>query len=1266
MFSGNWRRNSGPSPRRDRRSTGIGREGYHCEPLEPRQLLATDLGTLGPGRLYLANQIAKGTFTSMGLTQYTLTIPDCTIDIYMSFDDTESLRPHLWMTLEGVDSTVDERSLDEPQLIHANVAAGTYTLDIANPDGLDRTKTIVINVDLAPGEFPPDAPQNIFAGRGRDLGTLPASNTTTVSDFVGDFDGANLGADLVDTYLFDIPVSGTVRATLDQLAQDPAGNPVSQSVTLFRDLNRDGFFDQSTEVLASRTGVTPGAIGTTSASLSAGHYAAVVRPEVTNSIFQEVNSGSNYRLRLSFIPPDGGGDSLANATNIGTVGGTTVTRTDYLSAVDTTDTFKFNTLTGGPFVFDATVGGLFPGSDNIVQLINDANGDGSVDAGEILDSAETFNGSGVHVSASLNTGTYFVRLIRAGGEGSYTLSMVSRNTDQGGPASFPTNVNFSNAALGQKEIVDTVSATDVEDVFRFSLERNAALSAVFPATAINTNANMQLFRDSNNDNMLNAGDALVASSLNTGNAAESIQVPGLSPAQYFVRILRVAGTPQYDLKLNVDYAGSNTLTARQMALSGDDASTIEFVGPGDTLDLYRIDVNSPTQLNIFLSFISDFAILFVGPDSNHNLAIDSSERLLSTLIPLGTGARETVNLPSAGSYDIGVGFVGSVGMNYGIVLATAPPENAGNTESSARFIGHLGGTQSFTDFVGDGSIPATSDPDDFYEFFLGTNGPFVFIGEVPFVSPGASIEMDLIRRPSFFRGPNVPSEVIATTSAPANLPVPPIVAVLTDPADYFVHVFRLSGNATYTALFTAVSTDTAGNSEVATARFLGQLGAGTNTVSSGTEFVGRIDRDDVYMVNVATSGELSASLTGASPIAFVDIVPIPPPVISSPPAPTDFIDIFNNAPAIQKASTRSTQGNDIIQGLVAAAGNYLIRVHSEGDTNYNLSVSFTPEAPFGSAGPVIVSSGLPTSGVTLEAENFDEGGEGVAYHDTTAGNQGNADRTTDVDLFPNLDGGFHIERADAGEFENYTIFAQDNGQFDIDVRCGSATSGGTFHLEVDGVPVGTPQSLSVPLTGFNSLFATVTASNIFLSQGPHLLRLVMDSRAANQISAGGFDSLTIRRSQSSIGTFVLTPQHATVLPGVPVPLAVQWTVPGPSWHELKTIDVRLRAKSSIGAWLRFEEASNTVRLYNVRAHRFGPSRRIGSRGVLSSGQVAIRLNAIKVIATGPNSPVVTLQFTPRFLSAHARHYLIDVAASNDAGFIGDFVPAGTLDVHRRL
>src|SRR4051812_1885349 len=72
-------------------------------------------------------------------------------------------------------------------------------------------------------------------------------------------------------------------------------------------------------------------------------------------------------------------------------------------------------------------------------------------------------------------------------------------------------------------------------------------------------------------------------------------------------------------------------------------------------------------------------------------------------------------------------------------------------------------------------------------------------------------------------------------------------------------------------------------------------------------------------------------------------------------------------------------------------------------------------------------SGTPYSGSpvnlpgTVQAESFDNGGEGVAYHDSGTNNMGGALRQTGVDLENASSGGFDIAWIAAGEWTNYTV-----------------------------------------------------------------------------------------------------------------------------------------------------------------------------------------------------------------------------------------------------
>src|SRR5262249_11706805 len=58
---------------------------------------------------------------------------------------------------------------------------------------------------------------------------------------------------------------------------------------------------------------------------------------------------------------------------------------------------------------------------------------------------------------------------------------------------------------------------------------------------------------------------------------------------------------------------------------------------------------------------------------------------------------------------------------------------------------------------------------------------------------------------------------------------------------------------------------------------------------------------------------------------------------------------------------------------------------------------------------------------TIQAANFDNGGQGVAYGDTTSGNTGGAYRQTDVDIETSSEGGYDVGWIAAGEWLNFTV-----------------------------------------------------------------------------------------------------------------------------------------------------------------------------------------------------------------------------------------------------
>src|SRR5205823_2552587 len=96
-------------------------------------------------------------------------------------------------------------------------------------------------------------------------------------------------------------------------------------------------------------------------------------------------------------------------------------------------------------------------------------------------------------------------------------------------------------------------------------------------------------------------------------------------------------------------------------------------------------------------------------------------------------------------------------------------------------------------------------------------------------------------------------------------------------------------------------------------------------------------------------------------------------------------------------------------------------------------------------------SGTPYSGSparvpgTIQAENFDNGGEGVAYHDSGPNNLGGAVRQTGVDIEAASGGGYDVAWIAAGEWTNYTVNVPSAGTYTVQLRVASP-NGGNMHV----------------------------------------------------------------------------------------------------------------------------------------------------------------------------------------------------------------------------
>lgn len=226
------------------------------------------------------------------------------------------------------------------------------------------------------------------------------------------------------------------------------------------------------------------------------------------------------------------------------------------------------------------------------------------------------------------------------------------------------------------------------------------------------------------------------------------------------------------------------------------------------------------------------------------------------------------------------------------------------------------------------------------------------------------------------------------------------------------------------------------------------------------------DFDDIYMSHTLARVELGNASTYAAS------------TVLEPQIPTAW-----------SASQITVQVN---LGALSGSEVYLYVTDANGNVNnngYRLGGNPPSQAPFNGTPAAIPG--------TIQAEQFDEGGEGVAYHDADAGNAGGAFRSTDVDVeaTDDADGGYNVGWTRPGEWLEYTVNVAAAGHYTVEARVASSGSGGTFHVEFAGVDKTGP--LTVPDTGgWNNWITLPPMTGVFLNAGTQVMCISLDSAGA--------------------------------------------------------------------------------------------------------------------------------------------------------------------------
>lgn len=151
---------------------------------------------------------------------------------------------------------------------------------------------------------------------------------------------------------------------------------------------------------------------------------------------------------------------------------------------------------------------------------------------------------------------------------------------------------------------------------------------------------------------------------------------------------------------------------------------------------------------------------------------------------------------------------------------------------------------------------------------------------------------------------------------------------------------------------------------------------------------------------------------------------------------------------------------------------------------------------------------------TIEAEDFDEGGEGVAFHDAEPANlekRGAPYRDSGVDLEwrPAASGHYNLGWTRPGEWLVYTVDVRESGTYRLDTSVACKGPGGTFRLEFDGEDRTGP--IEIPDTGGWEHLKPLSREGLRLEAGRRAMRVVFE-RAGPSGSIGDIDFFRFTRT----------------------------------------------------------------------------------------------------------------------------------------------------------
>ena len=183
----------------------------------------------------------------------------------------------------------------------------------------------------------------------------------------------------------------------------------------------------------------------------------------------------------------------------------------------------------------------------------------------------------------------------------------------------------------------------------------------------------------------------------------------------------------------------------------------------------------------------------------------------------------------------------------------------------------------------------------------------------------------------------------------------------------------------------------------------------------------------------------------------------------------------------------------------------------------------------------------------VQAENYDKGGQNLAYNDADASNNGNQYRTTegvDIDVIAGTTG-YTVGWTAAGEWLEYTTNVT-AGNYSVIATVATPSSGKQLVIKLDGVTLTT---INIPNTGGYGTFQNVTVTDVPFTGGTNkVLRFEIvggdfniDKVEVKSVANVAVTGVTMSPTSASVVVGSTTQLSATVAPSTATNKTVSWS-----------------------------------------------------------------------------------------------------------------------------